>query len=496
MRCFKKMTLALAVAAAAAAFIGCGNSTQGSSGQTTAPEQGTSSQEQQTAGSGEAAKPASIRWMVHSGLNEENGTAQWAEEYERLTGIRMDLDIVSNNEYSTILELAFASGTVPDVFDLTGDNLAVYASQGAVADLTDLVKNSDFYDRVDPALFEAITLNGKIYGVPWEIPSGGVTYVRKDWLDRLGMEIPTTYDEFIAMLEAFKTEIPECRVPFTAPGLKASMNLAEFYQGATPEFTKVNGVWVDGMSQDNMAQGLANLRDAYSRGLLDTEVVTNTTSNCRDQWYSGSVGAFNYWGGQWGKTLTERLLVNVPDAEVVAIPPIEGAVYELRTPSIMCISSALSQDQIASIFQYFMEYMHDGGEGQVLFESGVEGLHWEQQGDKVKPLPSPSNKDELMQKAWITPWLAIAPLTVTDKKLDLDASVTDSLAVINTYGTQKSVYPVSPTLTKIKADLEMLKQEVIAKVIMGDMTVEEGVAKYKSESEILNVNKVVEEMNQ
>lgn len=496
MRKCRKSLLVLA-AVCAASLIGC-SSSQGTGTQTTAAGDSPQStaQEGQTAEAGGVAKPDSIRWMVHSGLNEENGTAQWAEEYEKLTGIRMDLDIVSNNEYSTILELAFASGTVPDVFDLTGDNLAVYASQGAVADLTELVKNSEFYNRVDPALFDAITLNGKIYGVPWEIPSGGVTYVRKDWLDRLGMEIPTTYDEFIAMLEAFKNEIPECKVPFTAPGLKASMNLAEFYQGATPEFVKINGVWVDGMSQDNMAQGLANLRDAYSRGLLDTEVVTNTTSNCRDQWYSGSVGAFNYWGGQWGKTLTERLLVNVPDAEVVAIPPIEGAVYELRTPSIMCISSALSQDQVASVFKYFMEYMHDGAEGQVLFESGVEGLHWEQQGDKVNPLPSPSNKDELMQKAWITPWLAIAPLTVTDKKLDLDASVTDSLAVINTYGTQKSVYPVSPTLTKIKADLEMLKQEVVAKVIMGDMTVEEGVAKYKTESELLNVNKVVEEMNQ
>lgn len=41
----------------------------------------------------------------------------------------------------------------------------------------------------------------------------------------------------------------------------------------------------------------------------------------------------------------------------------------------------------------------------------------------------------------------------------------------------------------------MLKQEIIAKVIMGDLTVEEGIEKYKTESEILNVPKVVEEMN-
>lgn len=44
-----------------------------------------------------------------------------------------------------------------------------------------------------------------------------MTYVRKDWLDRLGMDVPTTYDEFIEMLTRFKNEIPECTAPYTAP---------------------------------------------------------------------------------------------------------------------------------------------------------------------------------------------------------------------------------------------------------------------------------------
>ena len=57
-------------------------------------------------------------------------------------------------------------------------------------------------------LWDALTVNGKIYGVPRETPSAIVTYVRKDWLDRLGMEVPTTYDQFIEMLTRFKNEIP------------------------------------------------------------------------------------------------------------------------------------------------------------------------------------------------------------------------------------------------------------------------------------------------
>jgi len=487
-----------------AALVGCGDS-----GSTTESPQSTeNSKDAETTeaastavatsegSTDEVKKPEKIHWMVHSGMNAENGTDQWVEEFQNKTGITMDLEIVSNNEYQTILELAFTSGRIPNVFDLTGENLATYAKQGAIRDLTDLVKNSDFYDKVDPALWESMELDGKTYGVPIEVPSGAVTYVRKDWLDRLGMDIPTNYDEFIAMLTAFKNDIPECKVPLTAPGLKTSMNLPEFFLGANPDFIKKDGKWVNGMLEPNMADALQKLQDAYKDGLIDLEVVTNTTSNCRDQWYSGSVGVFNYWGGNWGQTLTERLQINVPEAEVVAIPPIEGATYEYAVPSILCISSDTSDEDALGIFEYFFEYMHDGGEGQVLFQSGVENLHWKQEGTNLVQLPSLSNPEETFRKAWITPWMSISPLEVTDKNLELDQSIIDSLEIANTYSQAKSVYPVSKTLTQIKSDLTLIKENVIAGVVMNSMTVEEGLNKYKEEAAALGVDQVLEEMNQ
>ena len=484
------------------ALVGCGNSTDTNAKNAESTEKSPVAESSSTPvtdttqGSGEVEKPKKIHWMVHSGMNAENGSDQWVEEFEKKTGIDMELELVSNNEYKTILELAFASGRVPNVFDLTGENLATYVKQNAIRDLTDLVKNSEFYDKVDQTTWESVELDGKIYAVPIEVPSGAVTYVRKDWLDRLGMDIPTTYDEFTAMLTAFKNDIPECKVPLTAPGLKVSMNLPEFFLGANPDFIKKDGKWVNGMLEPNMGEALQRLQDAYKDGLIDLEVVTNTTSNCRDQWYSGSVGVFTYWGGNWGQTLTERLQINVPEAEVVAIPPIEGAVYEYAVPTLLCISADTPDEEAVSIFKHFFEYMHDGGEGQVLFQSGVENLHWKQEGDKLVPLPTLSNPEETFRKAWITPWMSINPLEVTDKNLDLDQSVIDSLEVTNTYAQQKDIYPVSETLTKIKSDLTLVKENVIASVVMGTMSVEEGLNKYKEEANMLGADKIVEEMNQ
>ncbi len=503
MRNTKKLTSLMLTAAMISTMVaGCGGNnntptttpaptTTASSGNNTTTAAPTTA-----AGTEEVKKPDSIHWMVHDGMSEENGTAQWAEEFERLTGIKLNLEIVSNNEYNTILELAFASGSVPDVFDLNGEQkLGVYAKQNAIYDQTALIENSDLFTKVDSAVWDALRIDGKIYGVPPEIASGAVTYVRKDWLDRLNMAVPKNYQEFTDMLRAFKDQIEECTVPLTAPGVFNTQNLPEFYQDASTDFVKVNGEWVDGFAQDNMIGAMTSLREAYAEGLIDLEVITNTTGACRDQWYGGSVGVFNYWGGNWGETLTNRLQVNVPEADVLAMDPIEGATYLFSVPKVIVMSNKLDDDRAASIFKYFIEYSHDGGEGQVLFQSGVENLHWKQEGNNLVPLPSLSKPEEPLKKAWITPWMCISPLEVTDKNQELSDACKDSLAVINKFGVQKTAFPVSDTLNRINADLKAIREEILAKVLVGDMTVEEGMAKYKENAEMLNVQKVLDELN-
>lgn len=491
----KTLAVLLATASAASLLAGCGSSAPTASSTTSAATSTADSAAAAPATYADIQKPANIVWWTHDGLRQENGIDQWVTEFSSKTGIPLELDPIDNNEYNTKLELAYASDTVPDTFDLNGENLGVYASQGAIADLTDLVKESGLYDKIDASLWDAITLDGKIYGVPRETPSTVVTYVRKDWLDRLGMEVPTTYDEFIEMLTRFKNEIPECTVPYTAPGLKIAQNMPEFYQGAVADYVKVDGQWVDGMQQDNMKAALQNMQDAYAAGLIDAEAVTNTTSACRDEWYAGGVGVFSYWGGNWGYTLTVRLQQNVPDAEVVAIPPIEGATYRATAPSVQVISAKLSADEIASVFKYFIDYSHDGGEGQVLFQSGVEGVHWQQNGDKLEPMPEISNPDNLLTKCFVTPWLAVSPLTLTDKNMELDAAITDSLAVADKFAVNTPVFPVSETRTMIASDLTTARENAIARVVMGQLTPEEGLAEYKAQAETLNVAQALIEMN-
>lgn len=497
----KKIVAVALASAMALATVGCGSESAGND--TPASSQAASSAAtESSAASSEAApevkeieKPESISWWTHDGLNEENGAEQWFAEYEKFTGIHLDHQFIPNNEYYDKLKLAFASDEVPEVFDLNGANLALYASQGAIMDLTDMLKASDLYDKVDPAIWEAISIDGKIYAIPKEIPSAAVTYVRGDWLEQLGMKAPTNYEEFLEMIRRFKADIPECEIGLTAPGVKSEMNLPEFYQGAHYGFAKVDGVWVDGFAQPEMADAMQRMQDAYKEGLLDMEIITNTTSTCRDAWYEGKVGVFNYWSGKWGGTLQDRLVANNEGAIAQPIEPIAEADYLYATLGGLCISSKVSEEKAEQIFKYFFEYMHDGGEGQVLFQSGVEGVHWEQDGNNVKPLPNLADPSAVTTSVWITPWLAISPLEVTDKNTEVSDAVSNSLAITDKYASQVAVTPVSETLNKITSDLELEKADILAKVVMGEMTVEDGVAAYAEVADELNVEQVLKELN-
>lgn len=443
-------------------------------------------------------KPEKITWWSHSGLPEEEWVQEWDAAYEELTGVDLEHTQVSNNEYYSLLEVAFASGTEPNVFDLAADTkLAYYASQGGIADLTDLIKECGMYEKVSPEIWESVSVDGRIYGIPAEMPSGAVTYVREDWLEKLGMKAPANYEEFIDMLRRFKNEIPECKIPLTAPGFASAMNLPEFYQDATPDVTKVDGVWVDGMAQDNMVGAMQRLQDAYAEGLIDMETVTNTTGACRDKWYAGEVGVFNYWAGKWGNTLHVRLKENFPDAQLLGIDSIKETFYRYAGFNCYVISGKLSEEEIAQVFYYFMNVYFDGAEGQDLFYCGVEGLHRTTDANGyISYNATKSNPESSFQSVWATPWLAVIPFDEPEKAPQPDDMVTVTLEILeNSNSAYKPTMPVSDAYNSIVSDLTAVRNETIANIVMGEVSVEEGLANYKKQADILGIAQVLEELN-
>ena len=185
--------------------------------------------------------------------------------------------------------------------------------------------------RTCPDVIEGVKIDGKLFGMPVTRGNGCVTYVKQDWLDAVGMEAPTTYAEYLAMLEAFTTGDPDGNgvngdtYGVSSAGIIGKESpfvnyLPEFYQDAYPSFyQKEDGTWADGFLDPNMEAALLRLREVYEKGYLDKESLTNGTKDCRNKYYEDKFGVFTYWAGKWNTNLKVNLEANDLSGELVAL---------------------------------------------------------------------------------------------------------------------------------------------------------------------------------
>ncbi len=427
----------------------------------------------------------------------------WAEKYKENTGIDIIFTKPVHSEYYQQLSLAFTTGDIPDAAELGSYYFPTYANNGALWDMTQTWESSELREKgiVDESFVEGVKINDTLYGFPMTRGNGTVTYVRKDWLDNLGMSAPTNYDEFIDMLDAFTYGDPDGNgkddtYGITMPGLVGAgtpydLYQREFYQDAKPQFyQKEDGTWVDGMLEPEMKDALQRMKDAYSAGYIDQEVVTNKTSTSREKFYGGQVGVFNYWAGTWNKTLQSNLEAQNPEGIVAPISAIEETHYIERPSTVFAITTSAENPE--GIFKYLIEYSHDGGEGQLLFTRGVEGVNYEVNNGVYTQLPDAENPKKLYEKAWYD-----APLTITefDDPVGTEEIITNSLEIFADSAELAPVPPMNDTITQYQADLNAIRDLAIANAVTTDMTVDDALAQYARDGE-MQINAILDSLNQ
>ncbi len=441
----------------------------------------------------EIEKPSKITAMIDTVYGSMVDPKTWAPfeaKYKELTGIELKMTKPDHNQYYEQMSLAFASGSAPDVMEIGSINYPTYAINGALWDMTEAWNNSELKasGNATEKYVDGLKIDGTLYGFPMAKGNGTLTYVRKDWLDNLGLAAPTTYDEFVNVMRAFTEDDPDQNgkkdtYGITAAGLintetPYAIYLREFYQDAVPDFVLKDGKYVDGMSEPNMVAALTRMKDAYNKGYVDKEIVTNKTSTSRDKFYAGQVGLFNYWAGNWNVTLENNSKAANEKASVVPLAPIQGVKYLERPSTAIAITSGAENPE--GIFKYLIEYSHDGGEGQLLFTRGIEGINYEKNAEgKVVQMPDPENPDKKFEKTWFAPELTF---TKFQDVISFDPRLTSSLALFEQTSELVSVPRASEVYSENLPDLSTARQKAIANAVTTDMSVEDAIAGYQKEA--------------
>ncbi len=113
--------------------------------------------------------------------------------------------------------MAIVSGEIPDIMEVGDyDTLKQLYENDLIADLTEVYENcasdkiKEIYDSYDGVCLKTAMFDGKLMGLPTtEISHGpGILWLRKDWMDKCGLEEPKTMEDIYNILEQFLVQDP------------------------------------------------------------------------------------------------------------------------------------------------------------------------------------------------------------------------------------------------------------------------------------------------
>lgn len=522
----KKKVLSLLLASAmVVSLAACGGSETPADSSAAAPAESSAAAPAESNADAPADAPAEefklekVKMVVNGTLTAtvDNGQAEFEKQWEDAVGVDLEISQLDHSGYVDAVGRLFASQDYPDVMIMSADMYAQYAPTGLLWDMTEAYENADFQSRMTlPAINEALKKDGKLYGFAPTYGNGCVTYVKKAWLDAVGIDASTvtTYDAYYNMLKAFHDGDPDGNgTPGDTYGVVAAgflgneapyINyLPEFWQDAYPAILQgEDGVWYDGFNTEETKAALLRLQQAYNEGAIDPETLTASTKIAREKWFSndqtGSAGVFTYWAGSWYQTLTDNLIKNEVNEELVQLPPIaEVGAYLNREAPVWVIIDDMDGDNTReqAVFDAFIETMMDGGTVQTLWTYGAEDVHWSTKAEEFTINPgtdkektysyeegtfhlkqSPNDPNSVWKKNHLDPALVVSPLTNGFN------SVEGLAAEGNVFFTENCVdapiSPVSETYTNESGTIYDAKMAVVTEVVTKNGDVEAAMQGY------------------
>lgn len=120
-------------------------------------------------------------------------------EYEKQNpGTKIELETVAGSGaavYPDVLRTSMASGDPADVFFMWGGSIAQpFIDAGQAKELSAEYEQYGWDERFPKWIKERLSVDGKIYGVPYHARGMGIWY-RKDMYAQYGLTVPTTYEE-------------------------------------------------------------------------------------------------------------------------------------------------------------------------------------------------------------------------------------------------------------------------------------------------------------
>lgn len=243
-------------------------------------------------------------------------------------------ELVPMANYTSKLTIRMASGNIPDVIGMQSANSNYYkwAKQGAFLPLDPYVQQYPTLQQVPEYIWDSMRVDGKIYGIPryYTTVFGKLPIIRQDWLERLGLDMPTNFEELIRVAVAFAKNDPDGNGIDDTYGLGISRDIQYKYDfGAywNPNawyHRNEEGQIIPGVIAEANQERIRMLATLYKEGAISKDWPVSKESDVKNAFYNGKIGIYYEAAYDMGALNYRRLQEVQPNAKLAAIPPFKA----------------------------------------------------------------------------------------------------------------------------------------------------------------------------
>lgn len=294
------------------------------------------------------------------------------KELEEKTGVHVEWDVIKAADWTTKLNLMFASGEYPDII-ISGevDDEEYGVTQEILLPLDELTKEHmpTYTARIEAEEEDPteglVASNGKTYSVGYmvgqKINTNQHFFINQTWLTNLGLEMPTTLDELTDVLRAFKTQDPNGNGE--ADEIPVEMGLdTGFYsvRYMLPMFgipcDPDKWIYIDDNKKVQFTPIQEGFRDAmewfhvlYQEELLDAEVISQDINTIETKIKEANLGFFNAWrltAMGWDEGVAKDCVLYMPTAPEGSKASLYRYIEKARSGAFLTVTNQYVEESL------------------------------------------------------------------------------------------------------------------------------------------------------
>lgn len=340
---------------------------------------------------------ACLRWAMNTVPYQE---MEVLVDMEEKSNVKITWEEIDDSALTEKIGLMVSSGELPDVFYgplLTNNDVSTFSLSGAIIPLDELIQEyapniSAYMEKDIDYKNSMITPDGKIYSITSIFPEARTyntnnMFINKTWLDKVGMDVPTTSEEFYEVLKAFKEQDPngngkKDEIPFSVVDKGGASLYPLTGMFGIPDnlnhLARKDGQVYYTAIQPEYKEAIKYFNRLYSEGLIDPELFTQDRTHLKAKGNDESVLLGSYIAF-WPDDVCSQAIQD----QYVHLMPMEGPdgtqlwTRSAYTPGYyqnrFSITKSCKNPEIA---MQWLDYWMDDGENSLTIYNGQKGVHW------------------------------------------------------------------------------------------------------------------------